>query len=259
MLFHKHKRALLGGDAFGHFTAPTDPMIMSVEGDPASTGDPAPAAPAVPAVGDPAATFTQEDMNRVLASDRRANEQKNAGLQASADKVAGLEASLREMKDAKELADASTAEQATILAQRSADQHQAKIDELTGKITALEADSATSATEMSRFKTQTVLSQELAKAGMLGAAAKHAVPAMMSEIEVTLSDTGSISTIKLGGVMQTDVPAAVGQFLTDNPHFKAASSGGSGTPQPTPGSGLRADKPLHEQPDSALWAESRKR
>lgn len=259
MLFHKHKRALLSGSAFGQFIAPTDPMVMSAEGDGAGGagdggGDGAGGAGgAGDAGGGAAATFTQEDVNRMVANERRSNDQKMTALQTSADKVAGLETTIQGLNEAKELADTDAAGQATILAQRAADQHQAKIDELTGTITGLQAEKVTSASELSAFKTRTALSQELAKAGMLGAAAKHAVPAMMSEVDVTLTEAGDIATIKLGGIMQTDLPAAVVQFLTDNQHFKAAAPGGSGTSQPTPGAGMRADTPLHEQDDNALF------
>lgn len=265
MLFHKHKRAILSGRAFGHFTAPDDPMVMSAEGEGGGdagggSGDAGGGGTSGGSGGSGEGgsgqqpdTFSQADLDRIVGNERRSLNQKIATLQASADKVAGLEATIKEQSDAKELADASTAEQATILAQRAADQHKSQIDELGGKITTLEAAGVKAATELTAFKTRTALSQELAKAGMLPVTAKHAIPAMVSESEVTLTDDGDIATIKLNGVMQTDAAAAVSQFLTDYPHFKAAPPGGGGTSMPTPGAGLLPDKPLHEQPDNALW------
>ncbi len=203
-------------------------------------------------------TFTQADLNRMVANERRSNQAKMDTLQASADKVPGLETTIQEAKEAKELADADAAGQATILAQRQADQHQAKLEEKDLRIAGLEADKAAGDTRLTDFQTRTTIGQELAKAGMLGAAAKHAIPAMMADSEVTLNEDGSIATIKLDKVMQADLATAVAQFLTDNPHFKAAPPGGSGSGAPNGGAG-GSDKPIAEMSQQERWAAARQR
>ncbi len=162
-----------------------------------------------------------------------------------------LATQVQELKDAAELKNASEAEQATIMAQRAADQNQVKLDGLNKDLAGEKAGREAAESQLVDFRNRTSVQQSLAKSGVLATAGKHALTAMMAESDITLADDGSIATIMLDGVMQADLDTATAQFLTNNPHFKAAPAGGSGTQ--TPNGGKAGSRPLAEMTQTELW------
>ncbi len=224
------------------------PFIMSPEGETSEGGGGGGEAP-------PAKSFSQDEVNGMLKRERVATEARFAQfetLKTQAGEREGLAAKVLELEQAAEIKNASEAEQATIMAQRAADQHQVKLEGLTKDIADMKAGREAAESQLVDFRNRTSVQQSLAKSGVLVTAGKHALTAMMADAEITLADDGSIATIMLDGVMQADLDTATAQFLTDNPHFKSAPAGGSGTQTPN---GVKAgDRPLLEQSDGELWA-----
>lgn len=199
-------------------------------------------------------TFTQDQVNSIIAKERGRLEAKFGdydALKEAAGKVGDLETAVQALKDEAELKGKNEEEQAKIIAIRAAEQSQAEIDSLKQQVLTLTGERDDSVGNLRSFQVTTHVGAALQKAGVLGAAAKHALAAMMSDSKIEMNDDGSIKSISLGDVPQADLDKAASTYLAQNAHFKAAKPGGGGATTPTSGGNLDGNLDDHTADDLA--------
>lgn len=194
--------------------------------------------------GGGAKAFTQDEVNALLAKERKKLEAKFKGfdeLKAKAAKVDELAAKMTELEEAAALKDKDAGEQAKILAERARAQADKQLKEMEAQVAALTAERDGAKATLTTHIKRTHASEALAKAGVLASAGKHALRAFLEEASVELDEQGNVTGIEYAGVPQKDLAAAATAFLNDNDIFKLAKPGGSGTRQPN---GVPSDKDL---------------
>lgn len=204
--------------------------------------------------GAPPVTFTQEQVNKLLAQERRRSEKKLAdleGLKAQVEESKGLATRLQELEEQAELAGKSAEEKAKAVAERAQAQSAKRVADLEAQIKALSTERDTAAGKLTDHVKRSAASDALSKAGVLQGAEKHALRAFLEDVRFDLDEEGRITGAEYQDVPQ-DIAAAAAAFLSDNDLFKAAKPGGSGTRTPT--SGALTDKDIDSMSSSELAA-----
>lgn len=159
-------------------------------------------------------SFTQEQLDRIiedrLAKQRRALEKRYAGVDPD------QYHSMMEAQEAKKLEDAKARGEFEKILRDNAQKSQATIDQLRGELTSVKVDGAV-----------------LSAANQLGAINAEQVSSLLKN-QIRLADDGGVEVLdKNGNPRYTDkgepmqVNALVTEFLETNPHFKAATPGGT--------------------------------
>ena len=191
----------------------------------------------------PAKTFTQEDIDRIIAKERRSFEAKLKGsteLAEKAKRAEELEARLAELEEEKALAGKTAAEKASQAMATEKARLEAEKVEL-----AAELERARKEHQMTRASN--ALSTALSSAGVFPGAAEDALASLMSNSEMEWDDNGKLIaiTLELDGTRYDDPKKAAAAFLAKKTHFANGSPGGSGTRLPGNG-GNTSGRPLYE-------------
>lgn len=209
-----------------------------------------------PAGGDPPpppppATFTQAQLDGIIADRLKKLTAELEPLKAAAAKTAELEATLAKEREERELLGKTEAEKARIAAEKAS----AKL--------ALDRETAlreTKAEKELRLAAEAKLTDHIksthVQSGLLaakvhGPAITHATQLFALEAEIDLDEKSAVTAVRVGGISYATVALAAAEWLKANPHFAAAPAGGTGQ---RPGGGQLGGKPLHEQSVESLFA-----
>lgn len=178
-------------------------------------------------------TFTQDEVNTLLARERRKSEERIAELERSIADYERLKTTLTER--ATELQSEATT--ATAKA-RALETQLAQTTERNARERAeLEARHAetTSVSRETGFRLQ--LTQALLAADVFPGAVRVAADELRRQVKLEHDAGGAIASVEYGGTRHTDPVAAARAFLSAHPYFARGAPGGSGTPRPGGGSG----------------------
>lgn len=216
--------------------------------------------------GDPPKTFTQDEVNAIIAKETGKVTKKFADyddVKAKVAKVTELETKLAELQEAAELAGKTATEREQALAAKA----QKKIqDELTAAIegkTTFEKELLAERAAHNTTRLHHVLAQALNEAGALPKAQAKALAAMAAECTPEWNDKGELVSVLLEvdgtKYLTADLTKAAQSYLKENPFFAAGGKGGTGASRPTTTGGGRAHRELHEMDPSELEAEIERR
>lgn len=194
--------------------------------------------------------ISQEQVNALLAKERRSFETKLKAASELSDKASRadeLEAKLAELEEERALAGKTAAEKERARAEKAT-------QTMASEKARLEAEKATLAADLEKARSEHrmtlanhSLSVALSSAGVFASASEDALASFVQNSELEFDDSGALTaaTSKLDGLRYDDFKKAAEAFLAKKPHFAAGSGGGSGTRLPG-GGGVRSNKPLHE-------------
>ena len=205
----------------------------------------------------PAKTFTQEDIDRIIAKERRSFEAKLKGsteLAEKAKRAEELEARLAELEEEKALAGKTAAEKERARAEKASQAMATEKARLEAEKVELAAELERARKEHQMTRASNALSTALSSAGVFPGAAEDALASLMSNSEMEWDDNGKLIaiTLELDGTRYDDPKKAAAAFLAKKTHFAAGSTGGSGTRLPNGFGG--SNKPLHERTPQELLA-----
>ncbi len=183
-------------------------------------------------------TFTQDQVNAIVADSRKKYEAQINELKPLAEKaksIDDLQAQITKLTEEKELVGKTEAEKARIeadkAAKRIADERAAAAkerDEEKGKREAAEG-------RLRNVHVKYALTTALTAAKAFPEALDDAVGAMMASSKVEVDDDGKVTAVIFGGVTHTDTKAAAEAFLKTKPYFAQGVAGGAGTRNPNGG------------------------
>lgn len=211
-----------------------------------------------PPPSDSGKTFTQEDVDRIIAKRLAAKEKEIAKLAAENEKTSKrfeeMNAKFEELSAKYEETNKSDVERELIKAQRAIAKYQDKIKALEEQA----AEATKTATEARSTLKQRELESAL-RSGLLKAKAHtrgldQAVKILISEGRAEVDDEGRV-TLTIGDVPYDDPAEAAERWLQANPHFAEGMLGGSGTPMPGKGGGFMSLEQMDKMsPDALLKA-----
>jgi hypothetical protein len=245
----KNRRSLFLARALSR--APQGPLF-SPEDPPGGGGGGAP-------TPEPAKTFTQADIDKVLGQ-RLAEERKKFAdyddVKARAKAQEEANAELAKRLEELELKGKSAEEREKIAAEKAAKRLEAERNEITAKMTA--AEQRAEAAEK-KYRTKIVddaLGGGLDKAKVLSSARASAVKLFRDEAKIELDDDGKVVSIEYGGMSHKSVDDAAAAFLKDNDYLAAGDvPRGGGTKSPNGGgSALPVDASAIDQIAAGLAA-----
>lgn len=214
--------------------------------------------PDAPPSSDSGKTFTQEDVDRIIAKRLAAKEKELAKLAAENEKTSKrfeeMSAKFEELSAKYEETNKSDVERELIKAQRAIAKYQDRIKALEEQA----AEATKTATEARSTLKQRELESAL-RSGLLKAKAHargldQAVKILISEGRAEVDDEGRI-TLTIGDVPYDDPAEAAERWLQANPHFAEGMLGGSGTPMPGKGGGFMSLEQMDKMsPDALLKA-----
>lgn len=209
-----------------------------------------------------AKTFTQDDVNAIIAKERKTWEAKSgealkAAKEESATKLSELQAQFDAMKTEFEDSKLSAADKEKKAAERAQNAANTKIAELQTAIKAEQEKTAAATATLQGERVSRHLSAGLNAANVFKGALADAVDAFGKVAKVDLDESGKLTTVTLGEASYTDIKEAATAFLKERPHFQKGPPGGTGSG--SPGSSDFGGKPMHEASDDELWAASQKK
>lgn len=198
----------------------------------------------------PAKTYSDAELNALLAKERRSHEEKtNAAIAAA---KAEADAKLAELQQQVELAGKTADEKAKIQAENAAKKIEREREELAKQRDAEKARADGLDGKLRSTVQQHQLSSALAVAKVFPTALDYAVQGLLREATELDVDPASyeIKALTVDGVRYTDLPKAAEAFLEKRPFFKSAPPGGAGSSSPN-GGGQQTGS-LHQRAADAL-------
>jgi|GEM_PF-4700677 len=201
-------------------------------------------------------TFTQEDVNALLAKERKKLEDKFKDyddLKTKAGEVDDLKTRLETLEEEKDLAGKTAEEKERARAEKERTKLLADLEEAKTAREEAEAKLKSEGEAHRMTKVRTRLGTELTAAGVFPKAAEDALSTMLASSELDFDEeTGALKTLTLSHDGTRYTPDEIGKacesYLKAKPHFAKAPAGGAGTTPPTGGGGGHDDRPLHERP-----------
>ena len=205
-------------------------------------------------------TFSQEEVNAIIAKERKSWEAKSGeALKQAKDEAATKQKELQEQLDAlkSEFEDSklSAADKEKKAAERAQNAMKDQIAQLQASIKAEQEKTEAAAATLRGERIARHLSSGLTAANVFKGALSDAIDAFGKVAKVELDDNGQPTTVTMGESAFTDIKEAATAFLKDRPHFQTGTAGGAGT-RPPNGSDF-GGKPMHEASDDDLWNASR--
>lgn len=262
-MYRTHKRALMG---VVRPWARTGTICNAENDDPGGGGGGTPPGDqtTLPGTDDPPKTFTQDQLNALLAKERKATEAKFGDydkLKEAAGKVEELNKRLEELEEEKTLAGKSAEEKERARAKKERETLLADKEKAETEKAEVEARLAAAFEEHRNTRARHTLSLALSAAKVYAPAAADALDAMMRDSTLEFDkETGELTQVTLAndGVVYDDMNKAAAAYLASKPHFAAGAIGGTGTRPPN---GTRAgDKAIADMtPDERLKASAQQR
>lgn len=205
----------------------------------------------------PKKTFTQEEVSRIAAKEKREAE-KVAREKADAEwtaKLAERDAELEELRKKSMSADeraAAERKEREAAEKRSREEHESKLKEARDK----EKKRAELAEERWRNDRRNLaLSSSLVGAKVIPEAADDAAAVMLGKSKIDIDDDGNVTSVIYAGKAYDTLDEAAKQFLQDKQHYlQATGTGGAGTRGGSGSSKLGKGVKLHELPKDQLLA-----
>lgn len=211
-------------------------------------GDPPPPAGDPP----PPTTFTQEQVNALLAKERKASEAKFE--KTLAERTAETNAKLAELQQAQEDAGKSAAEKAQAAAARERAVIEAKLAETTKALAEHQALAATRTQELRDTRLDHELNALFAARKVMPEAQRAALLVFRADAKFEHDENGAVTAVDLGNKRFDSVSSAMDEWMkTNGAIYVAAPQGGTGA---RPGNGAGSSVPLLKQTDAQLIAEA---
>lgn len=207
--------------------------------------------------GEKPAAFSQEQVNALLAKERKTIEAKAAeSAKALEAKIAELSGKIKEAEDAKQLEGKGPKEAEILKLQQTLARFEGDLKSEREAKAALEKKLGEAVTTHRTYRAREVVSQALVEKGAVksGKALAQATALFLSETEaeITEAEGGKLSiAFTIDGRRYEDPKVAAQTWLQSNDHFLASAGGGSGTKAPT-GAGPRRNVPLSDLSEAEL-------
>lgn len=206
----------------------------------------------------PPKTFTQDEVNSLLAKERRGLEAKIKELEPlkeQAAKSTELEKQIAELNEKIELAGKSEKEKEKLLAEKLTAKLEKEKSDLAKERDAQRALADQAAAELKRTRLEHQITAALMAAKALPGSLKFAVPAFLAEAEIEADEKKghAITSVTIDGVPYKELAKATEAYLKANPLFLQAPEGGGGTRASNAGaSGNWKDLPADQMADLAF-------
>lgn len=180
-------------------------------------------------------TFTQEEVNGIVAKEVKGVRSKLEAAQAeSTKKTAELQAQLEKLTGDLEIATKPDAEKAKLIAEREQAKSRSLLETAAKERDEAKAIAAKAVADLQSFKMDTLLTDALASQKANPETLKQAVLLMKLDGACEFDDQGNLAVTVPTGRM-TDLKKAAEHWLKANPHFLPAPAGGAGTKRPNAG------------------------
>lgn len=198
----------------------------------------------------PETKFTQEDVNRFLARERKKFEDELAS-RPTTEQVSDLEAKLTQLTHEQELRGKSEAEKLELRIQRENEKTSKQLQELQDQIQAKEQAVAEAQQTLRQERLSRAFAAALAKAEVYGPSATDALKVLLGEVkDVEMGDDGAIRASYGEDVIDDNPEVIARKFLEDRSYFATAKVGGAGT---TPSNGRPAPKDIQSMSQDQLY------
>lgn len=201
--------------------------------------------------------FTQDDVNTMIAKERKSWESKSKkqldeATSKAQEQVDEVKAELEELRKKHEEAtlDADQREKAAL--ERAQKAIEKKLEDQQAKLTEAEKRAQLADQVLATERRARHLGRALTEAKAYPEALGDALSVFQAAAEVELDDKGDIVSVKYNEGEYTDIKEAAKAFLNDRPHFAQAEGGGAGTRTPT-GSRGGSKVPLWQLSDEERW------
>lgn len=200
-----------------------------------------------PAATEPPKTFTQDDLNAILAKERKSAEAKTVQAIEAARQAAQKEADAKLAEQAARLEELenkgkSAEERERLAAEKAAKAIQAERDSLSAKLAEHEATIKAKDERIAHIRNVNLVTGLYGEAKGLPTMLRHAIPAILADIQFDFDETDKATAARIDGLTKTPAEA-IKHWLSkpENDGFLAHAGGGSGGNRANGTGGIAAD------------------
>lgn len=199
---------------------------------------------------EPPKSFSQEDVNRFLARERKKFEEEMA-QRPTAEQLSEVQAQLRKLTEEREMAGKTEVEKLQVQHTREMEKLNHKFQQLAEESKAKDEAVHAAQTTLRTERMSRAFGAALTKAEVYGSASSDALRVLMGEVkDVDIDDKGTVRA-SYGEDLIDEPPEAIAKkFLEDRPYFASAKLGGAGTSPPTNRS---APKGVQDMTQDQCW------
>lgn len=191
----------------------------------------------------PQPKYTDDDLNGIVARERRKLETKFAdyeSVKAQASEAAELKKQIAELSEKLELTGKTESEKQKLIAEKLEQQRRSEVEKISAERDQAKSAAEAAAKALLDTKKEYQVTQALTAAKALPSMLPYAIRAFIDEVEIELDEKGKVTGATVDGVPKKDLNEAAVAWLKNRDGFAQAPQGGGGT-RGSNGSGIPND------------------